>query len=104
MFVVRFKCQNKPSTRVLQLSPEAVGGLQGTWRSLNHPARYCQDGKTTTTTGAAATPPPTWIILCAGAKARLLGEVEAADERGVIETPAELFRVSATKLIATRRR
>jgi hypothetical protein len=48
--------------------------------------------------------PSTWSIYRAAKTAVWLGEVEAWDEREAIEKAAEQFKMTATKLIATRRR
>jgi membrane-bound lytic murein transglycosylase B len=47
--------------------------------------------------------PVSWDIYRAAAKGKLLGTVEAADEREAIEKAAEQFNVPATKLNAVRR-
>jgi hypothetical protein len=48
--------------------------------------------------------PIIWEIYRAAAKARWIGEVEAADEAEAIAKAAEQFNQPATKLMAVRRR
>jgi hypothetical protein len=48
--------------------------------------------------------PAAWTIYGAAAKGKLLGTVEAADEREAIEKAAREFKTDVAKLIAVRRR
>ncbi|SRR5260370_14427834 len=48
--------------------------------------------------------PTSWDIYRAAAKAKLIGTVEAVDERAAIEKAAKEFKTDASKLIAVQRR
>jgi len=65
--------------------------------------RWSRHGKTPASAGTAAPPPlPAWTILCAGAKARWVGEVKATDQNEAIVKAAAQFKLPSSKLIDGR--